>query len=129
MDEAGREAALKARREVLGEDYVARAMADTSLSGVEFQRYITEVAWSRWTRETLSRRDRSLVTIAMTAALGRMEELDLHLHASRRVGITDEELDELIMHIVAYAGAPAGVSARRLLNRMRAEEAAAGGDT
>lgn len=119
MDEATREAALKARREVLGDEYVDRAMADTSASAVEFQRFVTEVAWSRWIRETLSRRDRNLVTLAMTAALGRMEEFELHLHASRRVGVTDAELDELIMHIVAYCGAPAGISARRALLRMR----------
>ncbi len=129
MDEAAREAALEARRRMLGDEYVSRAMADQSPAAVEFQRYVTEVAWSRWTREeTLSWRDRSLVTIAITAAMGRLAELELHLGSYRKAGVTDEEIDELIMHLIAYAGAPAGVSARRIVTRLRAEAAAGGQD-
>ena len=128
MDEAAREAALDARRQMLGDEYVNNAMADQSPAAVEFQRYVTEVAWSRWTREPLSWRDRSLVTIAITAAMGRLAELELHLGSYRNAGVTDEEVDELIMHIIAYAGAPAGVSARRIVTRLRAEAAAAPGE-
>ena len=127
MDDATFDAAMKARREVLGDDYVDRALGDQSPAGQEFQRYIADVAWSRWIREGLGRKERSLVTLAMTIALNRMDEFALHLRASRRVGVTDAELEELMMQIVAYCGAPAGINARKAVLQMRAEEAAAGG--
>jgi 4-carboxymuconolactone decarboxylase len=74
-----------------------------------------------WTRGgPLSTRDRSLLVMAMTAALGRMEEFSLHASANERTGVTDEELDELVFQIAAYCGVPAGNSARRALNAVRA---------
>jgi 4-carboxymuconolactone decarboxylase len=88
----------------------------------EFQEYLTATAWGVWAREgALSTRDRSLLVIAMTAALGRMEEFKLHAGASHRAGVTPDELDELLFQIAAYCGAPAGLSAQRALQEVRAE--------
>jgi 4-carboxymuconolactone decarboxylase len=71
----------------------------------------------------LSTRDRSLLVLAMTAALGRMEEFKIHARAHERTGVTDDELDELLFQIAAYCGGPAGLSAKRALQEVRAEPA------
>jgi 4-carboxymuconolactone decarboxylase len=110
------------RRAVLGDEHVDRATAGAEGVDAEFQDHITAMAWGVWAREgALSRRDRSLLVMAMTAALGRMEEFSLHARSSPRTGVTDEELDELLFQIAAYCGAPAGVAARRNLAAVRAE--------
>lgn len=102
---------LRVRREVLGAEHVARAQARTSALDADFQRLITEFAWgSVWARPDLDRRTRSLVTIAILAALGR-EELDLHLRASRNTGVTQRELGEVLLHVAIYAGVPAANTA------------------
>jgi 4-carboxymuconolactone decarboxylase len=100
------ETGLKVRKEVLGADHVARALAEATLDA-DFQRFITETAWgSVWARPDLDRRTRSLVTIAILAALGR-EELALHLRASQNVGVDTKEIVEVLLHVAAYAGIPA----------------------
>jgi 4-carboxymuconolactone decarboxylase len=115
------ERAYAKRRAVLGDEHVDAATADTDPTSAEFQDYITGNAWGVWTREgPLSTRDRSLLVLAMTAALGRMEEFRLHATAAPRAGVTDAEVDELCFQLVAYCGAPAGVSARRVLREVRA---------
>jgi 4-carboxymuconolactone decarboxylase len=89
----------------------------------ELQDYITSMAWGVWAREgALSPRDRSLVVLAMTAALGRMEEFKIHAGARTRTGVTDDELDELLFQIAAYCGAPAAVAAKRAVLEVRAAE-------
>ena len=104
------------RRAVLGDEYVDAQGTD------EFQDHLTLTAWGVWARGgPLSTRDRSLLVLAITAALGRMEEFRLHAGAAGRAGVSDEELDELLFQIAAYAGAPAGVAARRVLREVRAE--------
>ena len=81
------------------------------------------MAWGVWARGgALSTRDRSLLVLAMTAALGRMEEFRLHAGATDRTGVTDDELDELLFQIAAYCGAPAGNAAKRALLAVRAEQ-------
>lgn len=88
----------------------------------EFSDYLTSMAWGVWARRgALSPRDRSLLVMAMTAALGRMEEFKLHASVQARTGVTDDELDELLFQIAAYCGAPAGLSAKRALQAVRAE--------
>jgi len=77
------------------------------------------VGWAR--RGPLTPRDRSLLVLAMTAALGRMEEFRLHAGACSQTGVTDQELEELLFQITAYCGAPAGVSDRRELRAVRAQ--------
>ena len=115
-------AARAMRRAMLGDAYVDGATADTDAVSTDFQDYITSMAWGVWSRGgPLSTRDRSLLVLAMTAALGRMEEFELHARSTAQTGVTDEELDELLFQIGAYCGAPAAISARRSLRRARAE--------
>jgi 4-carboxymuconolactone decarboxylase len=116
------QAARAMRRAMMGDAYVDAQTADPSPVMGEFQDYLTSTAWGVWTREgALSPRDRSLLVMAMTAALGRMEEFRLHVGAQAQTGVTDEELDELLFQIAAYCGAPAGLSAKRALLAVRAE--------
>lgn len=109
------------RRAMLGDAYVDAQATDPNPAGAEFQDYLTTIAWGVWARGgPFSTRDRSLLVLAMTAALGRMEEFKLHAGAYPRTGVSDEELDELPFQIAAYCGAPAGLAARRAINEMRA---------
>jgi 4-carboxymuconolactone decarboxylase len=88
----------------------------------ELTDHVTLMAWGAWARGgALSLRDRSLLVLAMTAALGRMEEFRLHAGTQERTGVTDDELDELLFQIAAYCGAPAGIAARRALQAVRTE--------
>jgi 4-carboxymuconolactone decarboxylase len=117
-------AARAIRRAMLGDAYVDRATSDTDPVATEFQDYVTSTAWGVWTRGgPLTTRDRSLLVMAMTAALGRMEEFRLHASSTAHTGVTDEELDELLFQIAAYCGVPAGISARREIQAMRADRA------
>jgi 4-carboxymuconolactone decarboxylase len=112
------------RRAVLGDAYVDRVTADPDPVATEFQDYVTAAAWGVWTRDgALTTRDRSLLVMAMTAALGRMEEFRLHASSTAQTGVTDAEIDELLFQIAAYCGAPAGVAARRSIQAVRAERA------
>ena len=115
-DESRRyEDGLKVRRDVLGDVHVDRALAQQTDFDAPFQQFITEVAWGTlWSRPDLDRRTRSLVTIAILAALGRKEELELHLRASQNTGATPEEVREALMHVAVYAGVPAANSAMKL---------------
>jgi len=117
------QAARAMRRAVLGDDYVDGQTTDPAPGSPasQFQDYITSMAWGVWTRGgALTPRDRSLLVLAMTAALGRMEEFCLHAGSAPRAGVTDEELDELLFQVAAYCGAPAGNAARRGLQAVRA---------
>ena len=101
------EVGRRIRSEVLGADHVARAEAQQTEFDADFQRFITEVAWGTvWARPGLDRRTRSLLTIAILAALGR-EELALHLRASRNVGVDPKDIVEVLFHVALYAGVPA----------------------
>ncbi len=102
---------MKVRKEVLGSEYVEQSLARVTEFDADFQHYITEAAWgSVWARPDLDRRTRSLVTIAILAALGR-EELALHLQASRNTGVELQEITEVLLHVAVYAGVPAANSA------------------
>jgi 4-carboxymuconolactone decarboxylase len=115
------EAARALRRSVLGDAYVDSQTAATDPVATEFQDFITAMAWGTWARQgALSTRDRSLLVMAMTAALGRMEEFSLHASSATRAGVSDDEVDELLFQIAAYCGAPAGIAARRNLLAVRA---------
>ena len=105
------DAGMKVRKEVLGAEHVARASAQQTALDADFQRFITETAWGAvWARPDLDRRTRSLVTIAILAALGR-EELALHLRASKNVGVDPKEIAEVLLHVAIYAGIPAANAA------------------
>lgn len=101
------EAGMAVRRRVLGDEHVDRSMADATSFDEGFQRWITEVAWgSVWSDDTLDDRTRSMVTVAILAALGR-PELDLHLRATTNTGVTPDEIAEVLRHVGVYAGIPA----------------------
>ena len=106
------EIGTRVRREVLGDAHVDRAAAAATPFDAPFQRFITETAWGTlWAGDGVDRRTRSLVTIAILAALGRHEELALHLRASANTGATPEEISEALLHVAVYAGVPAANAA------------------
>jgi 4-carboxymuconolactone decarboxylase len=116
------ETGLRVRREVLGDEYVDRATAAATDFDRDFQQWITETAWGGvWAREGLDRRTRSLLTIAILAALGH-EELELHLKAAKRTGATPEDVAEAFFHVAVYAGVPAANSAFQKAKRIFSEE-------
>ena len=111
-DESRHDAGMRARREVLGDAHVDRAEASATAFDAPFQQFITETAWGTlWADDALDRRTRSLVTIAILAALGRHEELALHLRAAANTGATPSEIRAALMHVAVYAGVPAANSA------------------
>ena len=122
MAESRYERGMRVRREVLGDAHVDRAAARTTAFDADFQRLITETAWgSVWARPGLDRPTRSLITIAILAALGRGEELALHLRASRNTGATPEQIAEALLHVAIYAGIPAANSAIALAKQVLIE--------
>jgi len=110
---------MKTRRQVLGNEHVDRAIKNTNQIDARFQDFITEGAWGTlWSNEKLSKRDRSLITISLLAALGHDEELEMHLNASKNTGATFDEISEVLMHVAVYAGVPASNSALKILKRV-----------
>jgi 3-oxoadipate enol-lactonase/4-carboxymuconolactone decarboxylase len=113
------EAGLAVRRAVLGEAHVARSMAGVTDFDRAFQQFITRSAWGGvWTRPGLDRRTRSLLTIAMLAALGHEEELKLHLRASRNTGASEADIAEALLQVAVYGGVPAANSAFRIAKEL-----------
>ena len=113
------ELGLQVRREVLGSDYVDAALVNSNDLDEEFQRWITVTAWGAiWGRSTLTRRDRSLITITQLASLGHLEELALHLRATVSTGLSREDIKEVLMQVGVYSGVPAANSAFRVAKRV-----------
>jgi 4-carboxymuconolactone decarboxylase len=109
------DAGMLVRRMVLGEEHVDRAVASTNEFTRDFQHYITENVWGEiWTRPGLDRKTRSMLTIAITAAQGRLEELELHVRATRNTGVSRDEVKEVLMQVGAYAGVPAANTAFKI---------------
>lgn len=121
MTETPFERGMQARKEVLGSEYVEQSLARATDFDAYFQQFITETAWgSVWARPDLDRRTRSLVTIAILAALGR-EELALHLRASQNIGIDPREIAEVLLHVAVYAGVPAANAAFKVAKQVLAQ--------
>lgn len=108
MDDEGRRAAgMEVRRAVLGDEHVDGAMARTTTFTRDFQDLITRYAWGDiWTRTGLDRRTRSMLTLAMLAALGHFEEFAMHVRAALRNGVTTDEISEVLLQAAVYAGVP-----------------------
>ena len=122
MSSSSYEEGLEVRRRVLGDEHVDRALASASDIDRDFQTWITEKVWGDlWTRPGMSTHDRSMVTIAILAALNH-EELGLHLRAARNTGVTAEELTEVLLHVATYAGVPAANRAFRVMKSIYEEE-------
>ena len=112
MDESRYDIGMRVRRQVLGDAHVDRAQARQTSFDADFQRLITEMAWGTlWARPDLDRRTRSLITIAILAALGRADELALHIRATANTGAIPSEIAEALLHVAIYAGVPAANSA------------------
>ena len=123
MSDDAHEAGMKARREVLGDEHVDRAIEGTTEFTADFQDFITRYAWgSVWTRDGLDRRTRSCITLAVLTALGREHEIALHVRAARTNGLTAEEISEVLLHTAVYAGVPAANAAYAIAQRVLAEE-------
>ncbi|MBC8092566.1 MAG: carboxymuconolactone decarboxylase family protein [Pseudonocardia sp.] len=113
---------LAVRREVLGREHVDAAIATADATTAEFQEMITEYAWGHiWTRPGLDRRMRSTVTLTALVAHGHLAELELHLHAALRNGLTRSEIVEILMQTAIYCGVPAANSAFGVAKRVLAE--------
>jgi 4-carboxymuconolactone decarboxylase len=111
-DEERRAAGMRARREVLGDEHVDRSVAGTTEFTAPFQDFITRYAWGEvWNRPGLTRPQRSMITLAVLTALGRSEELAMHVRAALRNGLTPEDISEVLLHTAVYAGVPAANSA------------------
>jgi 3-oxoadipate enol-lactonase/4-carboxymuconolactone decarboxylase len=122
------QAGMAVRREVLGDAHVDRATAGITALDRDFQAFITRTAWGGvWARPHFDRRTRSLLTLALMAALGHHEEFALHVRASRNTGATEADIAELLIQVAAYAGIPAANSAVRIAKQTLAEMEKAGG--
>jgi 4-carboxymuconolactone decarboxylase len=95
------------RRAVLGDAHVDRAEAAATAFDAPFQALITEGAWGTlWSDDTISRRDRSLITLALLAATGSFGEIPMHIRATAQTGATPAEVMQALMHVAVYAGVP-----------------------
>jgi 4-carboxymuconolactone decarboxylase len=110
------------RKSVLGAEHVARAEANKTDFDADFQRIITEGAWGTiWTRPGIDKRTRHMLTLAIIAALGKHDELAMHIRATRNTGVTQEEVREILLQVLIYAGAPAANSAFGIAKRVYKE--------
>ncbi|MGY1812530.1 4-carboxymuconolactone decarboxylase [Blastococcus sp. SYSU D00820] len=127
-DAARREAGMRTRREVLGDEWVDRAVAGTTPFTADFQDFITRVAWGDlWQRPGLPRRERSIATLSITIALRHWDEFALHVRAAVNNGLSDADIAEVIQHAAVYAGVPAANHAfkvaRPILEELRNAQA------
>lgn len=114
MSEESKKAGLKVRTEVMGEEFVQRAINNTTELTEPLQDWINEHAWgSTWQRDGISRQTRSLVTVAMLAALKSPTELKGHVRGALNNGCSIQEIQEVLLHSIAYCGAPAAQEAFR----------------
>jgi 4-carboxymuconolactone decarboxylase len=117
------EAGMTVRREVLGDAHVERAIERTTELTAPFQEFITRFVWGGvWTRPGLDRQARSMITLAVLTALGREHELELHIRAARRNGLSEAQIGEVLLHTAVYAGVPAANAALAIAQRVLAEE-------
>ena len=123
MDDAERaRQGTRVRRAVLGDEHVDRAVATTTSFTEPFQDLITRYAWGDiWSRPGLSRAERSMVTLAMLAALQHENELAMHVRAALRNGLTPEQIQEVLLQVAVYAGVPAANRAFAVAQRVLSE--------
>lgn len=113
---------MKTRRAVLGDAHVDRALANQTPFDGPFQEMITEGAWGTvWSRPNWTKRERSMVTIALLAALGHHDEVAMHIRATANTGATKDDICEALMHVAIYAGVPAANHAFKIAKATYAE--------
>ena len=112
MTDSSYESGMRVRREVLGDEHVDAAIARTTDFTADFQDLITRYAWGEiWTRPGLDRKMRSCITITALVALGKLDELEMHVRAALRNGLSEEEIKEVLLQSAIYCGVPAANSA------------------
>ena len=113
---------MKTRREVLGDAHVDRAEASKTEFDLPFQTLITEGAWGTvWSSDGISRRERSMLTLALLAATGNFEEIPMHIRATARTGASKQDVMEAFQHVAIYAGVPKANHAVKLAKQTYAE--------
>jgi len=123
MSDDAYERGMVVRREVLGDEHVDRAIERTTEHTRDFQDFITRYAWGEiWSRPGLDRRTRSCVTMTALVAIGRFDELAMHIRAARRNGLTPEEIAEVLLQTAVYCGVPAANSAFHVFQRVLDED-------
>lgn len=117
------------RRKVLGTAHVDRATATRTDFDGPFQDLITDAAWGHvWARDTISLRERSMLTIALLAGLGNDHELAMHIRATRRTGASEADVMEALLHVAIYAGVPRANHAIKIARETFAAMSAEGGE-
>lgn len=120
-----RAAGMSTRRAVLGDVHVDRTGAQSNGFDAPFQDLITEAAWGHvWSRPDWTKRERSIVTIALLAALGHYDEMAMHVRATARTGATEADVREALLHVAIYAGVPTANQAIKVAKQAFAEVAA-----
>lgn len=113
---------MATRRSVLGESYVNRAETSKSTLDEPFQDLITEAAWGHvWSRDTITKRERSMLTLALLAGLGNYEELALHTRATANTGASRDDIMEAMLHVAIYAGVPRANHAIKVVKQVLAD--------
>lgn len=116
------ESGMKTRREVLGDAHVDRAEANKTELDRGFQTLITEGAWGTvWASDAISRRERSMLTLALLAATGNFEEIPMHIRATARTGASQKDVMEAFQHVAIYAGVPRANHAIKLAKQTYAD--------
>lgn len=119
---------MAVRRRVLGDAHVDRASAAATDFDAPFQRFITETAWgSVWAGDGIAPRERSMLTLALLAALGNFDEIPMHVRATQRTGASRTDIIEAFLHVAVYAGVPRANHAIKLAKEVFAELDAAPG--
>jgi 4-carboxymuconolactone decarboxylase len=119
------DAGMKVRQEVVGAEYVERAVAATTDFTRPMQELVTEYCWGAvWTRDGLGRRERSMINLAMLTALGKPTELAAHVRGALNNGVTPEEIQEVLLQTAIYVGVPAALESFRVANEIVAEHTA-----
>jgi 4-carboxymuconolactone decarboxylase len=117
------QAGLKVRSEVLGKAYVEQRIAEADVFTADLQHFVNEHAWGAvWTRPGLSRKIRSLLVLAMTTAMNRPHELEIHVRGALNNGVTMDEMKELFLQAAVYAGAPAALDGFRVAKKVLIEQ-------
>jgi 4-carboxymuconolactone decarboxylase len=113
---------MQIRREILGDEYVDAAVGRTTEFTADFQDFITRYAWGEiWARPGLDRRMRSCITLTALVALGHLDELELHVRAAIRNGLTEQDIGEVFLQSAVYCGVPAANSAFAVARRVLSE--------
>ena len=116
------DAGMKVRRAVLGDAHVDRAEAAKTDFDAPFQEFITEGAWgSVWASDAITKRERSMITLALLAALGQWDEVAMHVRATKNTGASPSDIREAMMHVAVYAGVPAANHALKIVKQTLAE--------